>query len=148
MKIDINKAAVSELTKLNGIGEQKARRIINYRKKNKCFNEKEELMNVKGIGRRVYLELKKDIKITDKVQIDFNPDQYNLGDISEVHLVGDMNDWDPADKQYSLQKTKDGLWTGKFDLKPGTEYKFMYDSESWESGQDIGSDNGQNLIVV
>ena len=39
---------------LKGIGEKKAEAIIEYRKKNGSFKNKEELMKVRGIGKKLY----------------------------------------------------------------------------------------------
>lgn len=59
-KININTASKSELMTLNGIGEQTAGKIIEYRKNYK-FNEIEDLMNVNGIGESKYNSIKEDI---------------------------------------------------------------------------------------
>ncbi len=48
--VDINKAKKSELMRLNGIGEVKASAILEYRKKNNCFRNVDEIKEVKGIG--------------------------------------------------------------------------------------------------
>jgi competence protein ComEA len=49
--IDMNKATVDELQALKGLGAKKAEMIIKYRTEHKCFKNKEELLNVKGIGK-------------------------------------------------------------------------------------------------
>jgi len=48
--VDMNKATLNELKELNGIGAKKAEMIIKYRSEHKCFKNKEDLLNVKGIG--------------------------------------------------------------------------------------------------
>ncbi|MDP3113773.1 MAG: helix-hairpin-helix domain-containing protein [Candidatus Cloacimonadaceae bacterium] len=48
--VNINSGGISELTKLSGIGEVKARAIIDYRKENGAFGSIEDLVKVKGIG--------------------------------------------------------------------------------------------------
>lgn len=53
--------------------------------------------------------------------------------ISEVHLVGAFQSWNPADKTYALTKQADGTWVGYFNVPDGNEYKFMYDSSSWST---------------
>ena len=49
--VDINRAdAETMIANWKGIGEKKARAIINYRKKNGPFKSIDDLLNVKGIG--------------------------------------------------------------------------------------------------
>ena len=49
--VNINTAdAVSIAASLNGIGEAKARAIVDYREKNGPFKSADELVNVKGVG--------------------------------------------------------------------------------------------------
>ncbi len=61
-KVNINTASISELTKLTGIGEGKAKKIIEYRKNNK-FEKIEDIKNVSGIGNSLYEKIKEDIEI-------------------------------------------------------------------------------------
>ncbi|MFZ1320904.1 MAG: helix-hairpin-helix domain-containing protein [Ignavibacteria bacterium] len=60
--IDINSADISELTELPGIGESIAARIKEYRDKNKKFGSINEIMQVKGIGKKKFEKIKKYIK--------------------------------------------------------------------------------------
>jgi len=48
--LDLNAATVEELTELPGIGEELARRIVEYRTEHGPFQAVEELMEVSGIG--------------------------------------------------------------------------------------------------
>lgn len=57
-KISLNSATIEELMTLPGIGESKAKLIIEYRNTNKGFKEIEEIKNVKGIGNSVYEKIK------------------------------------------------------------------------------------------
>ena len=61
-KISINNATNEELTKLNGIGEKIAEKIIEYRKENK-FKTIEDIKNVSGIGESLYEKIKDSITI-------------------------------------------------------------------------------------
>ena len=49
-KTDINRADLSELQSLPGIGPKTAENILSYRKERGCFSSVEELLKVKGIG--------------------------------------------------------------------------------------------------
>lgn len=62
-KININKANISELTSLPGVGESTAQKIISYREENGKFNKIEDIKNVSGIGESKYNQLKDYIKI-------------------------------------------------------------------------------------
>lgn len=52
-KVNINKADLAELQSLNGIGEAKAKSIIEYRNKNGKFKDVKQLMEVSGIGEKL-----------------------------------------------------------------------------------------------
>lgn len=57
-KLDINKATKAELMKLPKIGEKLADRIIEYRETHGGFKSVEELMRIKGIGKKKFAEIK------------------------------------------------------------------------------------------
>ncbi|HKL74641.1 MAG TPA: helix-hairpin-helix domain-containing protein [Halanaerobiales bacterium] len=145
--ININKATIEDLMKIKGIGKSKAENIVEYRKKNGFLKSKEQLKKVKGIGNSIFKKVSDKIRINNRLKVEFKPSNYNLNDLNEVHLVGTMNNWDPADKSYSLERVNDDLWSGEFLLENGDEYKIMYDSISWEEDKYIGDLDSQNIIV-
>ncbi|NKF51755.1 helix-hairpin-helix domain-containing protein [Shewanella sp. WXL01] len=51
--VNINKASVAQLQTLKGIGEAKAKAIVEYRKAHGKFKSKQELTQVKGIGEKL-----------------------------------------------------------------------------------------------
>ncbi len=57
-RININTASAEELMLLPGIGEARARAIIDYREACGGFQSGEELMEVSGIGQKIYDGLK------------------------------------------------------------------------------------------
>lgn len=56
-KVSLNNASLEELMTLDGIGESKAKAIIEYRNKNE-FKSIEEIMEVNGIGTATYEKIK------------------------------------------------------------------------------------------
>lgn len=62
-KININTSSIDELKKLDGIGDAKAKAIIDYRSKNGLFKKIEDLLNVSGISESVYNKIKENITI-------------------------------------------------------------------------------------
>ncbi len=61
--ININTEGIETLILLNGIGEVKARAIIEYRELNGLFKNIEEIKNVKGIGDATFLKIKDRITV-------------------------------------------------------------------------------------
>jgi len=59
-KIDINQADAKTLIILKGIGKDRALKIIEYRENNGPFQKIEDIMKVKGIGKKVF-EHNKDV---------------------------------------------------------------------------------------
>lgn len=53
-KVNINKADTKTLTTLKGIGKDRAVKIVEYREKNGPFQKIEDLMKVKGIGKKIF----------------------------------------------------------------------------------------------
>lgn len=62
-KVSINKATKEELMTLPGVGESKAKDIIDYREKNGPFTTIEDLKNVSGIGESILAKIKDNIII-------------------------------------------------------------------------------------
>lgn len=57
-KVSVNSALIDELITLPGIGEAKAKLIIEYREQNNGFKDIEEIMNIKGIGEKMFEKIK------------------------------------------------------------------------------------------
>lgn len=60
-KVSINKATIEELQTLTGIGESKAKAIIEYRLKEGEFKTIEDIKNVSGIGDAAFEKIKDNI---------------------------------------------------------------------------------------
>ena len=62
-RININTASAATLTQLSGIGETRAKSIVEYRDENGAFSSTEDIMNVSGIGESLYSKIKDDITV-------------------------------------------------------------------------------------
>jgi len=60
--VDINSASVKELFSLKGIGVKKAETIVSYRKAH-CFKNVDEIVKVKGIGKKFLQKNRKSLKV-------------------------------------------------------------------------------------
>lgn len=60
--VNINNATLEELKTLNGIGDSKAKSIIEYREKNGGFKSIEDIKNVTGIGDKMFEMIKEQIE--------------------------------------------------------------------------------------
>lgn len=61
--LNINTATLEELCQLPGIGPSRAQAIIDYRQEHQGFAYREELLGVKGIGEKIYEQLKDKIEV-------------------------------------------------------------------------------------
>jgi competence protein ComEA len=66
-KIDINTASAEQLMQLNGIGSHHAAKIIDFREKSGLFKNPEDLMQVSGIGQKIF-EKNKDLIYVERPQ--------------------------------------------------------------------------------
>lgn len=65
--LDINSASHDELVKLNGIGDVLADAIIRYRQEYGGFRNIEEIMEVSGIGEKIFSDIRDQIYVIDPV---------------------------------------------------------------------------------
>ena len=63
-KININTADTGELQTLPRIGPKVAQKIIEFRNKHGKFKKIEEIMKVKGIGEKIFQDIKDKITVT------------------------------------------------------------------------------------
>lgn len=63
-KVNINQASAAQLAMLPRVGAKAAERIVEYRKAHGTFAQAEELMEVKGVGEKLFQELKPYVALT------------------------------------------------------------------------------------
>ena len=61
--VNINTATIEQLKTLNGIGDSKAKSIIEYREQSGGFKSIEDIKNVNGIGEKMFEKIKEQIEI-------------------------------------------------------------------------------------
>lgn len=57
-RIDVNRADYYDLLRLPGIGEKKARAILEWREENGAFSQTEQLLEISGIGEKTLENLR------------------------------------------------------------------------------------------
>lgn len=62
-KININTATIEDLKTLSGIGDAKAKAIVEYRVSNGNFKSIEDIKNVDGISETLYIKIKENITV-------------------------------------------------------------------------------------
>ncbi len=78
-RIDLNKATLSQLNSLPGIGPVIAERILELREKSGPFKRIEDLMNIRGIGEKKFLKLKDLITVKKRKESDGNSEIQKSG---------------------------------------------------------------------
>lgn len=64
-KVNLNTATEKVLSTLPGIGEKKAKKIIDYRNKNGYFSNVNDLLNIEGIGKETLDNIKDKVVVVN-----------------------------------------------------------------------------------
>ncbi|MCY4613470.1 MAG: helix-hairpin-helix domain-containing protein [Nitrospira sp.] len=68
-QVDLNTSTAKELQQLPGIGKGLAKRIVEFRTANGPFKSAEDLMQVRGIGKKTFAKMKERITVGDSPQV-------------------------------------------------------------------------------
>ena len=72
-KVDLNATTPKQLQQLPGIGEELAKRILEYRTTNGPFKTVEELVKIKGIGKKTFAKMKERLMIGSSAPVPVSP---------------------------------------------------------------------------
>lgn len=113
--IDINSAGIDELKTLDGIGDATASKIIEYRETYGSFKNREELLNVSGIGE------KKLEKIYDFIFVE--NESYDEPDNSDSEIFNEPEIYDDNDYNYNNDdiQLQESDFSDEQDFVPETE---------------------------
>lgn len=130
--VDLNSASYKLLSFVSGISEKLALNIIEHREKIKKFSSKKELLNVKGIGAKVYeqcvgfLRIKDGLSILDNTSI--HPEDYEIAlKLQKNYDIKDIKEFEDIAKSLNIStiKLKDII---KELLNPGLDVRFEFNS--------------------
>nr|WP_228137913.1 Tex-like N-terminal domain-containing protein [Aliarcobacter skirrowii] len=130
--VDLNSASYKLLSFVSGISEKLALNIIEHREKIKKFSSKKELLNVKGIGAKVYeqcvgfLRIKDGLSILDNTSI--HPEDYEIAlKLQKNYDIKDIKEFEDIAKSLNIStiKLKDIV---KELLNPGLDVRFEFNS--------------------
>ena len=65
LALDINHAETKELTTLKGVGAKIAQNIIDYRKEHGCFTSVEDIVKVKGVGKKTLEKNRENLEVKE-----------------------------------------------------------------------------------
>ena len=68
-QVDLNTSTAKELQQLPGIGKGLAKRIVDYRTTNGPFKNVEELIQVRGIGKKTFAKMKERLTVGDTAAV-------------------------------------------------------------------------------
>ncbi len=129
-QLNLNTASVAELTRLPGVGETIAFRIVKERERRKIFKQKKELLGVKGISPQGYERLKEIVDVQGenslKVYLDVNT-------ISKPVLLGLPGMTTGEARSLLAYRKEHGPFATLDDLLhvPGIDRKRLTELEEW-----------------
>ncbi len=129
-KLNINTASSADFTRLPGIGEVIAFRIVKAREAKGAFRDTQELRSVKGVSERVYEGLKKYVAVTGENTLKVHMD---LNTITKPLLLGISGMTENEARSILAYRKAIGSFTRVEELKrvPGIDDKRFRELAEW-----------------
>ncbi|MFV7791002.1 helix-hairpin-helix domain-containing protein [Aliarcobacter lanthieri] len=130
--VDLNSASYKLLSFISGISEKLAQNIVEHREKIKKFSSKEQLLKVKGIGEKAYIQSVGFLRIKDGLSILDNtaihPEDYELtSKLQKNYDIEEIKDFEKVANELntSVIKVKDIVNELR---KPGYDVRVEFNS--------------------
>ncbi|MBL3519727.1 helix-hairpin-helix domain-containing protein [Arcobacter lanthieri] len=130
--VDLNSASYKLLSFISGISEKLAQNIVEHREKIKKFSSKEQLLKVKGIGEKAYIQSVGFLRIKDGLSILDNtaihPEDYELtSKLQKNYAIEEIKDFEKVANELntSVIKVKDIV---NELIKPGYDVRVEFNS--------------------
>lgn len=109
--VDLNSASYKLLSFISGVSEKLAKNIVEYREKIKKFNSKEQLLKVKGIGEKAYIQSVGFLRIKDGDSILDNtaihPEDYELvAKLQKNYKIEEISDFEKVANKLKVSSLK------------------------------------------
>jgi competence protein ComEA len=129
-KLNINTASSADLTRLPGIGEVIAFRIVKARETKGAFRDTQELRSVKGVSGRIYEGFKKYVAVTGENTLKVHMD---LNTITKPLLLGISGMTENEARSILAYRKTNGPYTKVEELKrvPGIDDKRYRELAEW-----------------
>ncbi|WP_418186335.1 helix-hairpin-helix domain-containing protein [Aliarcobacter lanthieri] len=130
--VDLNSASYKLLSFISGISEKLAQNIVEYREKIKKFSSKEQLLKVKGIGEKAYIQSVGFLRIKDGLSILDNtaihPEDYELtSKLQKNYAIEEIKDFEKVANELNTSVIKIKDIVNEL-IKPGYDVRVEFNS--------------------
>ncbi|WP_418181056.1 helix-hairpin-helix domain-containing protein [Aliarcobacter lanthieri] len=130
--VDLNSASYKLLSFISGISEKLAQNIVEHREKIKKFSSKEQLLKVKGIGEKAYIQSVGFLRIKDGKSILDNtaihPEDYELtSKLQKNYAIEEIKDFEKVANELNTSVIKIKDIVNEL-IKPGYDVRVEFNS--------------------
>ncbi|RBQ26432.1 Tex-like N-terminal domain-containing protein [Arcobacter sp. CECT 9188] len=130
--VDLNSASYKLLSFISGISEKLAQNIVEHREKIKKFSSKEQLLKVKGIGEKAYIQSVGFLRIKDGLSILDNtaihPEDYELtSKLQKNYAIEEIKDFEKVANELNTSVIKIKDIVNEL-IKPGYDVRVEFNS--------------------